>query len=252
MLFRSSMHTASMHMGYSLFNVGFSGGILVFVIVCILKALGMESQSVLIWRSGQPLAIIVGLYLYFIITILFGLLISKGKVSELKKLMKHSGRVVTDFVLMNGVSATLMNMGIIGIVSMTYIILIGGDLSGPVVGGILTAFGFSAFGVHIRNFLPVLLGVYLSTFITQFHADTPGIQLAAIFAVGLAPIAGQFGVLAGIFAGFLHAIIVMYTSEMYGGLNLYNNGFSAGWVAILMVPVMESFKRHLNERKKGS
>ena len=53
-----SMHTASMHMGYSLFNVGFSGGILVFVIVCILKALGMESQSVLIWRSGQPLAII--------------------------------------------------------------------------------------------------------------------------------------------------------------------------------------------------
>lgn len=247
-----SMHTASMHMGYSLFNVGFSGGILVFVIVCILKALGMESQSVLIWRSGQPLVIVAGLYLYFIVTILFGLIISKGKITELKKLMKHSGRVVTDFVLMNGVSATLINMGMIGIVCMTYILLVGGDFSGPVVGAILTAFGFAAFGVHIRNYLPVLLGVFLSTFITKFHTDTPGIQLAAIFAVGLAPIAGQFGAFAGICAGFLHAIIVMYTSEMYEGLNLYNNGFSAGWVAIIMVPVIESFKKHLNERKKGS
>lgn len=247
-----SMHTASMHMGYSLFNVGFSGGILVFVIVCILKALGMESKSVLIWGYGQSPAIVICLYLYFAITILFGLVIGKGKISEFKKLMKHSGRVVTDFVLMNGASATLINMGIVGMVCVTYIILIEGDFSGPVVGSILTAFGFSAFGVHIKNYLPVLFGVFISTFITKFAANTPGIQLAAIFAVGLAPIAGQFGMLAGICAGFLHAIIVMYTSEMYGGLNLYNNGFSAGWVAILMVPIIESFQKHLKERRKGS
>ena len=37
---------------------------------------------------------------------------------------------------------------------------------------------------------------------------------------------------------------------MYGGLNLYNNGFSAGWVAIIIVPVVESFMRHFEDRKR--
>jgi len=31
------------------------------------------------------------------------------------------------------------------------------------------------------------------------------------------------------------------TSSLYGGLNLYNNGFSTGLVAIVLVPVLESF-----------
>ena len=51
-------------------------------------------------------------------------------------------------------------------------------------------------------------------------------------------------------AGFLHSAIVMCTSSMYGGLNLYNNGFSAGWVAIIMIPGLESFMKHFETRKR--
>lgn len=243
-----SMHTASMHMGYNLFNVGFSGGIFAFIIVCVLRAFGMESESVLIWREGGGIRTAALLYGYFLCAVIYGLVISKGNIKSLFKIMRHPGRAVADFVLMDGAGPTLMNMGCIGIVCVTYILLTGGDFSGPVVGAILTAFGFAAFGVHMKNYLPVLAGVYLSTFLTVFEMDTPGIQLAAVFAVGLAPVAGQFGVFAGVFAGFLHAAIVMCTAEMYGGLNLYNNGFSAGWVAILMVPVMESFMKHFSRR----
>ena len=68
--------------------------------------------------------------------------------------------------------------------------------------------------------------------------------------MGLAPIAGRFGVIAGIVAGMLHTAIVMCTSQMYGGLNLYNNGFSAGWVAIIMVPAIESFLMEYGRRKR--
>lgn len=164
--------------------------------------------------------------------------------------MKHPGRAVADFVLMDGAGATLMNMGLVGAASLTYILLVGGDLSGPVVGAILTAFGFSAFGAHLKNYLPVLAGVYLSTLVTQFDARTPGLQLASAFAVGLAPIAGQFGIAAGVAAGMLHAFLVMCTAGLYGGLNLYNNGFSAGWVAIFMVPMLESFMKQFRERKR--
>jgi hypothetical protein len=38
---------------------------------------------------------------------------------------------------------------------------------------------------------------------------------------------------------------------MYGGLNLYNNGFSCGWVAIIMVPFVESFYKRFEIRKKN-
>ena len=74
--------------------------------------------------------------------------------------------------------------------------------------------------------------------------------MAALFAVGLSPIAGQFGSMAGIVAGVFHAAVVMCTSSMYGGLNLYNNGFSAGWVAIILVPLIESVMSRFVLRKK--
>lgn len=244
-----SMHTASMHMGYNLFNVGFSGGIFAFVVVSVLRAFGMESESVLIWKEGANPVIVVSLYAYFVLAILLGMLMGRGSLRRLRKIMRRPGRAVSDFVLLDGAGPTLINMGLVGIVCETYIILIGGDFSGPVVGSILAMFGFAAFGVHVRNYLPVLAGVYLSTFLSVFTPDTPGIQLAAIFAAGLAPIAGQFGVVAGVIAGFLHSAIVMCTAPMYGGLNLYNNGFSAGWVAIVMIPVVESFMKHFYERR---
>lgn len=244
-----SMHTTSMHMGYTLFNVGFSGGIVAFVLVCILKAVGIESESVMIWRAASPMWIVLGLYLYFAFVFLFGLYLERGDVKNILSIWRHPGRAVTDFVMMEGVGCTLMNMALVGAVSTAYICLVGGDFSGPVVGAILTAFGFAAFGAHVVNYIPVVLGVFLSTLFTRFEPTTPGMQLAAIFAVGLSPIAGQFGPVPGVLAGMLHAAIVMCTAQMYGGLNLYNNGFSTGWVAIIMVPALESFIRDARGRK---
>lgn len=246
-----SMHTASMHMGYNLFNVGFSAGIVAFAIVCILKSFGVESQSVLIWQEEINPGIAIGLLVYFVIAFLYGLFLNNWSIKELFAITRHPGRAVADFVLMDGEGPTLMNMAVVGIVSLLYIICIGGDLSGPVVGAILTAFGFAAFGVHLKNFLPVLAGVVLMTIINRFTILTPGMQLAAIFAVGLAPIAGQFGVIAGVIAGAVHAAIVMCTSEMYGGMNLYNNGFSAGWTAILLIPILESFIKRFPRKKRS-
>lgn len=244
-----SVHTASMHMGYNLFNMGFAAGLFAFVMVCVLQSFGLESGNVFIWSYGRPLWLLVGLYLYFTVALLLGLFLNGGNLRSLLKLMKHPGRAVSDFVLMNGAPTTLVNMGIVGILCTTYILLIGGDLSGPVVGALLTAFGFAAFGVHAHNFLPVLLGVFLSTFINHMEPTTPGLQMGAIFAAGLAPVAGQFGILAGIIAGMLHAAVVVCTSSLYGGLNLYNNGFSTGLVAIVLVPALESFIKGFQIKK---
>lgn len=242
-------HTVSMHMGYNLFNVGFSGGILAFGIVCIMRSFSLDVEPVFIWQEGVHPGITIGVYLYFVFTFFYGLWLSGGNLNGLWKITRHPGRAIVDFVIMDGPGSTLMNMAILGILAETYIILIGGDLSGPVQGTVFVAFGYGAFGAHIKNFPPVLCGVFLSSFVTQYLPTTPGIQIAALFAVGLAPIAGQFGPIAGLTAGFLHAAIVMYTSQMYGGLNLYNNGFSCGWVAIIMVPLIESFMSRFEHKK---
>ncbi len=245
-----SVHTASMHMGYNLFNMGFAGGLFAFVMMCVLQSFGLESNSVFIWSYGRPFWLLASLYLYFTAALLYGLFLDKTSLRGLLVLMRHPGRAVADFVFMNGAPATLVNMGIIGLLSTTYILLIGGDLSGPVVGAILTAFGFAAFGVHGRNYPPILAGVFLSTFINHMKPTTPGIQMGAVSAVGLAPVAGQFGIFAGIIAGMLHAAVVVCTSSLYGGLNLYNNGFSTGLVAIVLVPALESFIKGFQTKKK--
>jgi len=183
-------------------------------------------------------------------TFFYGWYLEHWNIKKFIKIWRHPGRAVADFVLMDGPGATLMNMSTVGLVCVIYVCAVGGDFSGPVVGAILTAFGFSAFGAHLKNYLPVLTGVCLASLLPQYSLTTPGFLLASAFAVGLAPIAGQFGPVAGVIAGLLHAVIVMCTSQLYGGLNLYNNGFSAGWVAIVMIPALESFMHGFRARKK--
>lgn len=243
-----SSHTVSMHMGYNLFNVGFAAGIIGLGIVSVLRSFGYSISTTLIWHGGRPGWLVYGLLGYFLLTMLYGWILSGKKIKPLFRLFKHPGRAVADFVLMDGVGTTLMNMGLVGIVCVGYILCIKGDLSGPVLGAILTIFGFGAFGIHICNYLPVLLGVFAATTLKVFDTTTPAMQLAAIFSGALAPIAGQFGIIPGLFAGFLHSSVVMVVGMVYGGMNLYNNGFAAGFVAIIMIPIMESFIKRYQER----
>ena len=70
------------------------------------------------------------------------------------------------------------------------------------------------------------------------------VQLACLFCTTLAPISGYFGWPFGILAGFIHASVVLYTGSPVAGMNLYNNGFSGGLVAIVLYAVILSAVRH--------
>lgn len=245
-----AMHTASTHMGYSLFNVGFAGGVFAFIIYSVMRSVGVESESAFIWQEGVHPGISGGFFIYFLVTFIIGFCVEEGNIKNMIKITRHPGRAIADFVMMDGRGATLMNMGIMGMIAQLYILCIGGDLSGPVLGCIITLFGFSSFGAHIKNYLPVLAGVILATFFMTPDLTDERMQIAALLVVGVAPIAGEFGMIAGLISGMLHVAIVMCTSQMYGGLNLYNNGFSTGWVAIFMVPFLESFMKRFGRKNK--
>ena len=82
----------------------------------------------------------------------------------------------------------------------------------------------------------------LGGFTKHWHVNQPSPLLALLFSTTLAPVAGEFGWIVGILAGFLHSSVALNVGIVYGGMNLYNNGFAGGIVAIFMVPVIHSIE----------
>jgi hypothetical protein len=118
------------------------------------------------------------------------------------------------------------------------VMLTGAHLNGPTIGGILTIVGFGAFGKHPFNVAPIMAGVLLGSIAKPWTIQEPETILATLFGTTLAPIAGQFGWLWGLVAGFLHSSASRSVGFNHAGLNLYNNGFAAGLVAAVLVPVI--------------
>ena len=242
-------YTTQVHGGYNLYNVGFAGGVIALFITAILKSAGIEIKNPLHWSTGNNLFWAIFLYFLMSIWILFGLISPKRKEAFLncKSLMKHSGRLVADYYLLFG-DSIFFNMGVLGIFATTVTLIIGAPLNGASIAGIFTIMGFGAFGKHLRNCIPLMIGAFIAAWFNPAPHIDPRNITAILFATGLAPIAGQYGPVWGVLAGMLHVTIVYHVSSITGGLNLYNNGFSAGFVALLLVPIIAAFtRRHQND-----
>lgn len=238
-----STHVHYAHKGYSLYNVGFAGGIIATVLVSVLKSFGMEIKSRLIWYSGENWKFFTLLAILFLAMIGSALTVKGNKIWEdYRRVLKTPGIGGTDYLKSEGMPLTLLNMGINGLFATAFVMLVGGDLNGPTIGGIMTIVGFSATGKHLRNICPVMLGVCIGGVTKQWSITDPSAMLALLFSTTLAPIAGEFGITAGIIAGFLHSSVALNVGIVYGGMNLYNNGFAGGLVAIFLVPVVQSIR----------
>lgn len=246
-----STFTNRIHGGYDLYNMGFAGGILSTFIVSGMESFGLEMENALIWSTEQSLILWGLLYLICLLLIGYGLW-GKGHFEAPKygKITQSSGRLVSDFLVLCGNSA-YVNMGLLGLLMTTVLLFLGASLNGPTIGGVFTAIGFGAFGKHLRNVVPVLIGALLCMFLNKWEPSVPSHILAILFSAGLAPLAGQFGWFWGIVAGFLHVNTVMHIGFLNSGLNLYNNGYAAGFVAILLVPVLTAFQRAPKRTARG-
>jgi hypothetical protein len=230
------------HMGYSLYNMGFTAGIVGTLVVATYKSYGFIPDPVMIWTMGNNRLLGGFMALVFASMIALGFYFDRSLPSRLKQIMAEAGQAPSDFIALAGFGATLTNMGLAGSVGLAYVLLVGGDLNGPVIGAILTIVGFAAFGKHPRNIVPIMLGVFLGSLFKPFGAADPSILLAALFGTTLAPIAGRFGWHWGVVAGLVHSSAALSVGSLHAGLNLYNNGFAAGLVAAVLVPVIIAIK----------
>jgi hypothetical protein len=183
----------------------------------------------------------------FLSLMLLGLAIDRQAPARLKQVLRSSGRAPSDFITLAGLGATLLNMGLTGLLALVYILVIGGDVNGPVIAGLLSVAGFGAFGKHPFNITPVVVGVVLGSLAKPWGIADPAIQLAALFSTNLAPVSGQFGWRWGTLAGYVHSSAALSVGPAHGGLNLYNTGFASGIVASVLVPVIIA----INDRRKG-
>lgn len=235
-------HTDKLLHGMSLYNGGFAIGLIALVIVPVLKSYGFEFESVLKWSTGHNTEIALTIYSICILLVFGGYTVDKEHAFEnYSNILKRPGISAHDFTVLDGMGAVLINMGVNGMIATTYILLIGGDLNGPTICGIITVIGFGAKGKHAKNITPVLIGVALGGLTKQWRPDDPAAQIAALFGTTLAPFSGTYGVFAGIAAGFLHSSVSSQAGLGYSGVNLYNNGFAGGIVSLVLYPVMMRF-----------
>lgn len=238
-----SSHMLRFHDGFNLYNIGFTAGIIGTVVTSVLRSFKIEINPVDILYLQQNNGIIILLIILFLYLISIGLLINTKVIKEYKRILPYRGRSITDFTQQLGYGITFFNMGIMGILSLLYVLVVGGIVNGPVIAGIFTIVGFAAFGKHPKNCLPIMLGVIVAAFFVGYDLSSTGIIISVLFSTTIAPIAGTYGMGVGIIAGILHLALVTNIGIIHGGINLYNNGFAGGLVAGFLVPIIDAFKK---------
>lgn len=234
------------HEGFDLYNLGFTAGILGAVMVAILKMYNFEIARQNLISTEYDMALVIICASVFLALIIVGFFINDNSFSGYLELIQDNG-YKSDFTLKYGYGLSLINMGISGFIGIIFVAMTEQTFNGPVLAGLFTLVGFSANGKNILNTVPILLGILLGKFGTNVSPFM--LAISGLFGTALAPIAGVFGPIAGIVAGWLHLAVVQNIGLVHGGLNLYNNGFSAGIVAGFLLPIFNMISDNNNTRK---
>ena len=172
------------------------------------------------------------------------------------KLLKASGHK-TDLANEFGPAVALINIGVFGYFLMLYYTLVGGSLNGVTFGLILCMVCTAVAGSHPGNVWPIMVGYVAMSFLSKalFQGETfslainaQAILIGMCYANGLSPITGKYGWPIGIVAGMMHYTLVTCVPAMHGGFLLYNGGFTACLLCILLMPVLERFAKTKEER----
>lgn len=228
------------HQGYTLYNIGVTSGMLALFIAATIIATAGRPDPIADWRTAPSAPLSALPLIAAAIFAAFALYLDRGALGRsLALIWKLPGRLPSDFMEMGSVGGGLANMAILSLMAWGYVWIVGAPMNGAVLSGVFTIVGFGAFGKHPRNVVWPVLGVVAAAFATGVALNAPAVILAALFVTTLAPLAGEFGAVAGVLAGATHLVLVQQTGAWHAGFTLYNNGLAGGLVALLFVAVIE-------------
>ncbi|HOI46168.1 MAG TPA: DUF1576 domain-containing protein [Bacilli bacterium] len=231
------------HKGYNLYNIGFTLGLLAMLFTGLFSRLSIPLNTQTMINNNYHNHLFLFALVISIYCIVFAFANDINVLKKYPRLLKSTGRLVTDFVRETSQPEVMLNIGLLGILCLLFSVILQIPINGPIFGGIMTVMGFGAFGKHIKNVLPVMVGTLVAAWVFKLDIKTSvGVGLGFYFVTALAPVAGQYGIVAGLLAGFLHMIVLPMAMNFQGGFDLYNNGFAAGFVAAVLVPIFEIFQ----------
>ena len=168
--------------------------------------------------------------------------------------------LVTNFSSTYGNPVFLMNVGVFGLFILGYYNLIGASFNGVTFGIIFCMLATCNSGSHPGNVWPIMLGYIVASTVCglvsplvggtfTFAVNAQAICVGLCYANGLSPIADKYGWRYGFLAAVMHYLLVTSVPTLHGGFCLYNGGFTAALICIILVPNLEHLTRDKFERK---
>ena len=158
-----------------------------------------------------------------------------------------------------GTATFLLNAGFYGLYVLFYYNVIGAEFNGITFGIIFGMMSTCNAGSHPGNVWPIMTGYAIASHTSQLLATLAGgtfaqplhsqaMMVGLCFANGLTPISDLYGWKYGIVAAILHYYMVTTVPNLHGGFCLYNGGFTAALVCILLIPPLEHHSKTKLER----
>ena len=254
-------HSPKVHTGFDLYSAALPVGMTAFFLNATLyKTMGVDLPAA---PDASALQVASQSTVNIFCCVVFGLCIVFAfllgcRPRDYWELLKDPDQV-TSFSSRYGNATFLMNVGIYGLFILAYYNAIGASFNGVTFGIIFCMLACCNAGSHPGNVWPIMAGYVLSSFVFGWLSQLVGgnfagainaqaIMVGLCYANGLSPIADKYGWQYGILASCMHYLLVTSVPTLHGGFCLYNGGFTAALICLILVPELERFFKTKEER----
>ena len=254
-------HSPKVHKGFDLYSAALPIGMTAFFLnATLFKTLGVALPA---GAPAEQLQVASPVIVNTFCGILIGLCVVFAFVLGCKP--KDYWKLLTDPAQVSNFSSTygnatfLMNVGVFGLFILGYYNLIGATFNGVTFGIIFCMLSTCNSGSHPGNVWPIMLGYVVASTVCGWLSPLVGgtftlainaqaICVGLCYANGLSPIADKYGWHCGAVAAVMHYLLVTSVPTLHGGFCLYNGGFTAALICIILVPELERFFKTKEER----
>ena len=252
-------HSPNVHKGMNLYSAALPVGMVAFLLNAILYKVPGVAGPIATGDGTVASAAIANIFYCSLFGLFVLVALLMGGAKDYWKLLTNTNQV-------GNVSGTcgnavfLMNVGVFGLFILAYYNAIGATFNSVQLGLIFCMLCTCNSGSRPTNVWPIMAGYVVASFGAKYYAQWMGgdfalqINAAAIciglcYANGLSPIADKYGWQYAFVGGMIHYALVTLVPSLHGGACLYNGGFTAIFVCIILVPVLEKFCKTKEERK---
>ncbi len=253
-------HSPKVHKGFDLYSAALPMGMMAF----FLNAVFFKTMGIALPEPGDTLGLVSPVICNTFCLILFASCIAAalalGCTPGAYWRLLRDPDFIKDFSSYYGTHVFLMNVGVFGLFILGYYNLIGAPFNGVTFGVVFCMLSTCNAGSHPGNVWPIMLGYVCSSALFGWlsgmaggdfamHINAQSIVVGLCYANGLSPIADKYGWQYGFLASCMHFLLVTSVPALHGGFCLYNGGFTAALICLILVPELERFAKTKDEKK---